>query len=56
MHVRIILKTKNGSNFEISSLAEEGRCFVEIREGKIEIGANVSVEDLKLALRKLTTK
>jgi hypothetical protein len=56
MDVTIALETHNKCAFEISNCEKEGMCIIDIEHDDKHVHAIVSIEELKLALRKLTTK
>jgi len=57
MQVNIILTRQGDSICEISSSeSSESNCYIELTEGSTTLTALVSLEELKIALRKLTTK
>lgn len=56
MQVDIILEQQGDSICTVTSSEQAGMCWLEIKEGNQSVGALVSIEDLKLALRKLTVR
>ncbi len=56
MDITIALEAENKCAFEISNYEKEGMCVIDIEHDDKHVHAIVCIEELKLALRKLTTK
>lgn len=56
MNVEIRLEKHGDAECSVLSCEKPGMCWIELKEGNRDISATVSIEDLKLALRKLSVK
>ena len=57
MNVNIILKdTSDDVRVELSNSSQNGKVFVTVYKGQQEIMAEVRIDEIKLALRKLSVR
>lgn len=56
MQVTIQIETRDEMVFNIKNGSSHGLCCIEIASHKEVMWAEVNIQDLKLALKKLTTK